>query len=418
MKYFNIYLGLLLSSLVITSCSDDSSPVDPGKPNADNSSKYVIAAEATALEEAADYLLTVDSLSGGSVSTVDNGVEQDGTSRYYVINNGQTKFFSFLYGTSGAVTSYQLDSEGELEEIADFQSDRVHAFAPVEDDILSMHIPGISQQNAPTARWYRLNTVSTQFVDEGEINTEELAGNGEWAFFSWIKQVGDHVFAPYFSISAAGNNVFSTQYPDSAWVAVYSYPDMKLQTVIKDDRTSFIGRYYTNGLSVDENGDVYAFSPSVATDDQHAFNSTKPSAVIRINDGELAFDQDYYFNLEDASGGYHTTNQVYASDGNVVIFMADDNASRYAVGKRLAVINLYDKSFTWIDGLPDPAEITDITGLGGNYTSEDGNTVYTGITTEDGSYVYKIDVPTATATQGLHVEGGKITAIHKLNIPE
>ena len=418
MKTFNIYLTIFLSSLLLISCSD-SSPVDPGDDNENaSSSKYIIAASPTApgQEGVADYLLTADSLSGGSVSTLDNGIEQDGTYRYYVTNNN--KYFSLLYGQGnpGAVTTYRLNSSGKLNELSDFQSETVQAFAPVDDDILMMKTPrSISD---PTAYWYRLNTNNSQFVSEGQINVIDLADNGEGAFFSWMTQVGNRVFAPFFTITGEGNNNFSTNYPDQAWVAVYSYPEMELQKVIKDDRTSFIGRYFTKGLSVDEHGDVYAFSSSIAMNDNGEMISTKPSAITRINSGTTKFDQDYLFNLKKASGGYYATDHVYASDGYFLVMMKNaEEKAPYAVGHKLAVVNAYDQTFEWITGLPKAADISNITSMN-NYVSEDGRTIYTGISTADGSFVYAIDMASATATQGLEVEGGIITSINKLNTEE
>ena len=40
--------------------------------------------------------------------------------------------------------------------------------------------------------------------------------------------------------------------------------------------------------------------------------------------------------------------------------------------------------------------------------------VFVGINTEAGSWVYTVDIATATAKQGLKVEGGAITAIVKV----
>src|SRR5690606_9145237 len=109
-----------------------------------------------------------------------------------------------------------------------------------------------------------------------------------------------------------------TEYPDQAWIAVYSYPNMELEKVIQDDRTSFIGRYFTNGLGVVENGDVYAFSSSTAQGlvpdvvngkdtVKRVITTTKPSAITRIKNGTDAFDT-YYLNFETASGGNIITN--------------------------------------------------------------------------------------------------------------
>lgn len=415
MKTFNAYLGIFLSALLIAGCSD-SSPVDTGgdgNQTDGSSSKYIVAASPNALEDVADYLLVTDSLSGGSVSTLDNGIEQDGTYRYYVTSNDNSKFFSFLYSNSGTVTTYQLNGAGELEEVADFQSSIVHAFTAVNDDILSMRIP---RDGEPNARWYRLDTKSIQFVDEGRINTEKLAGNGEWAYFTWLTQVGDKIFAPYASIKACCNDTFGTQYPDSAWIAVFNYPSMELDTVITDNRTGYIGSYYNNGLSVDEKGDAYAFSNSLA-DNNGAFTSTRPSAITRIKRGEKKFDQNYFFNIEEASNGWFLTHHIYAGDGNVVLLMADQKESPYQNGERLAVANVYSKSFEWVTGVPDTSTVTAITERN-NFVSEDGSRVSVGITTDQSSYVYNIDIATATAKRGLEVEGGTITAIHRLESSE
>tara|TARA_R110002020_G_scaffold445961_1_gene657939 strand:+ start:5905 stop:7161 length:1257 start_codon:yes stop_codon:yes gene_type:complete len=418
MKKHYYHLSLFATAtLLFAACSSDddsSSGTDDGDIPGEAIAKYVIAATPTASEGVADYLLTVDDLSEGMISTAGNGVEQDGTYRYYVTSHN--KFFSLLYGQGnpGAVTTYQLDAEGSLAKLSDFQSETVQAFAPVDDEVLLMKISRNS--TSPIASWYRLDTETSQFVGEGQIDTQALTGNGELAFFSWITQVGDKVFLPYFTVKACCNDTFGTEYPDEANIAVFSYPEMELETVIHDDRTSFIGRYFTNGLSVDENGDAYAFSSAVSTNNG-VFTDTKPSAITRIKSGSLSFDQTYLFDLEEASGGHHVTTHVYAGNGKFVVNMEEEKISAYGTGKKYAIVDVYDETFTWVEGMPDTENIVSVT-LRNNYVSEDGSTVYVGITTATSSYVYNIDVASATATQGLEVQGGVITAISKLEAVE
>jgi hypothetical protein len=408
MKKFNFYhLAILALVLISASCSEDDTNI-PGGGEETATDKYIIAATPIASEGVADYLLTAESISEGSISTAGNGVEQDGTYRYYITNNN--KFFSLLYGQGnpGAVTTYQLNENGALDKLSDFQSETVHTFTNVGDEVLMTRVSRSSE--SPVASWYRLDTETSQFVGEGEINTAALAPEGEQAFFSWMTQVGDKVFAPFFSIQACCNNTFGTDYPDQAWIAVYSYPEMELEKIINDDRTSFIGRYFTSGLSVDEAGDVYAFSSSVASSNG-TMTSTKPSAVTRIKSGETEFDDTYLFDLEEASGGYYATNHIYAGNGDYVVMMREEKAP-YSVGTNLAVINVYDKTFDWIEGTPETTDIQNVTS--NNYVDADG-TVHVGITTSESSYVYNINVDNATASRGLEVQGGNITAISKLD---
>lgn len=414
MKKQFFYLSIFAATSLMMSCSSDDGGSDDGGETPTASSKYIITATPTALEGVADYILTADDLSTGSITTVGNGIEQDGTYRYYVTSNN--KFFSMLYGQGnpGAVTTYNLNNEGALAKLSDFQSETVQAFAPIDDDILLVKIS--RSQDSPYAYWYRLDTTTSQFVAEGQINTQELADKetGELAFFSWITQVGNKAYLPYFTVKGCCNDTFGTDYPDEANIAVYSYPEMELEKVIHDDRTSSIGRYFVNGLSVDENGDAYAFSSAVATTNG-TVTTTKPSAVTRIKSGASEFDLSYYYDLEAASNGYYLTTHMYLGNGLVLANMdAVETKGQYTTGTKYAIIDIHNQTFTWVTGIPDAENIVSVTGRN-NYVSEDGNTAYVGITTNTGSYVYNIDVATATATQGLEVEGGVITAISKLD---
>lgn len=412
MRKRSIYFGILVCLILSLSCEKEDNPLENPDPEPAGGSKYIIAATPVASEGVADYLLTADDLSSGVISTAGNGVEQDGTYRYYVAHNN--KFFSMLYGQGnpGAVTTYQLNAEGELEKLSDFQSETVHAFAPVNDDILLVKISRNAE--APFAYWYQMDTEELEFVNEGQIDTKELANNGELAFFSWITQMGDKVLMPYFSIKACCNDVFGTQYPDSAWIAVYEYPGMELEKIITDDRTSFVGRYFVSGLTVDEKGDAYAISSSVAANNGEMVGS-KPSAVTRILAGTTEFDPDYYFNVEEASGGYYITTGTYAGHGKFVVNMQSvEEKAPYDTGKKYAILDVYQKTLTWVTGMPAEDAITSTT-FRNNYTSEDGKTVYVGVTTDEGSYVYVIDVDSATGTRGLKVEGGVITSISNLD---
>lgn len=389
--------GIVLSAF--TSCKKD----DVGPPNPGN---YIVAVSPVASTGVADYLLTAASLDEGSVTTKGHGVEQDGTYRYYMTANN--KFFSMLYGQGnpGAVTTYDIKN-GTLNKVSDFQSETVQAFAPVNNDILLMKISRSITNKL--SNFYIVNTNSLLITGEGTINNQIPSSNGELAHFTWIRQFGDKVFAPYMSIKGCCGDSFGTAYPDSSWIAVYSYPKMELEKVIKDNRTSYIGAYFLDGTAVDEKGDLYAFSSAAATT-AGKVTSKKPSAIVRINKGTTKYDFSYYLNFEELSGGYKIGNWLYVGKGNFVVSM---NAMNAADKYNFAVVNVYDKSFKKVSGLPSGNEINSVTST--NYTKKDG-IGYVGVTLKTGiSYVYKIDATTASATQGLRVDGGTITAIAKLN---
>lgn len=401
-----VWIAALVGTAIMSGCSDDNKKVDPEEePVAQEDPVYVIASSPVGSSGVADYLLTTTDLSQGTISTVGQGIEQDGSYRYYLSHKG--KFFSLLYGQGnpGAVTTYQLDSRKQLEKISDFQSETVQAFTVVNDDILTIKIPRSGNESAS---FYRISTTNSQIVGEAQHNIVKLAGNGERAHFTWAKQVGDKVFAPYMSIKGCCSDVFGTANPDSTWIAVYSYPGLQLEKVIKDNRTSYLGAYFNDGLAVDENGDAYGFSPAAATN-SGVRTTTKPSAMVRIKKGTTEFDQSYFFNVEQKSGGYHISNQVYIGKGKFLFYMYGDvNATTGA--RKLAIADAYNQTFTWVTGMP--TEIASSSASYNNNTvSDDGKTVFIGINTAEGSWVYNIDVASAKASQGLKVEGGRITAI-------
>jgi hypothetical protein len=402
-------LATLLAGTALVSCSDDTSaPETPGN--------YIVTVTPAATTGVADYLLTAGTLESGSVSIIGNGIEQDGTYRYYVTHNN--KFFSMLYGQGnpGAVTAYN-NKAGVLTKLTNFQTETVQAFEPVNDDLLLFKI--MRNPATPNSSWYKVNTNSLTITSDGITNTANVARNGELAHFSWLKQVGNKVYAPYFSI--AGSN-FATAYPDSAWIAVFNYADMKLEKVIKDNRTSFIGRYFTDGLSVIENGDIYAFSASVATAANPAgttpatrLSSTKSSAIVRIKAGTNEFDKSYLLNFESISGGMNITNWLYLGSNNYLVrATTPTEKGAYTAGLNVGILNIADGTYKAVTGLPAKADIASIST--NNFTPKDGRTGYLGVNLKDGtSFVYKVDASTLTATRGLQVEGGAITAVKFLD---
>ncbi|MFC0780685.1 DUF4374 domain-containing protein [Flavobacterium sp. HJSW_4] len=401
-------LALLSAVLAFTafSCSSDSDkPADTGGGSDTGKTKYIITAT-TGAQGIADYLLTTDDISTGAITTTGNGLEQDGTYRYYI--TAKNNFFSLLYGQGnpGAVTTYNLNSEGKLVKKSNFQAETVHVFAAVNNDILTIKVP---RSGASIASMYKIDAEKSIIVGEAQQDTKVLAGNGERAFFTWATQVGDKVYMPYMSIKGDGSDNFGTANPDSTWVAVYNYPELKLEKVIKDNRTSYLGEYYTNGLFQDENGDAYGFSGAVAQSNS-VLASKKPSAVVRIKKGTTEFDQSYFFNVEEKSGGYKISSTSYISNGKFLLLMYGE-AGKKAGAVKLAVVDVYNQTFKWATNVPET--ITMATSRY-NIATEDGSSAIIGLNTPQGNWIYTVNGSTGVATRGMKVEGGQVTAIQKL----
>lgn len=408
MKKANKFLlPVLCMGTLCTACSKDSNkPGNGGEGGGTGKTKYIIASAPIASTGVADYLLTADNLTSGTISTLGNGKEQDGSYRYYITH--RNRFFSLLYGQGnpGAVTTYNLNAAGQLTKVSDFQSETVQVHTIIGDDIVTMKVPRSGNQNALI---FRIDANKSQIVGEAQVNIVNLAGNGERAHFTWATQAGNKLFAPYMSIKGAAPDVFGTSFPDSTWVAVFSYPQLQLERVIRDNRTSFLGAYFNSGLVQIEDGDLYGFSGASATT-AGAPASTKPSAIVRIKKDAVEFDKNYFFNLETASGGHRFATQTYFGNGKFLLEMYAEKGKTTGK-KKFAVADVLTQTFAWVTGAP--ADIVSTSSLC-NLVVGDGKTIYVGITDAEGSYVYAFDAVTAKATRGLKVDGGKITGIAKL----
>lgn len=404
-----LFSALTIASLATSCDKEDVDEITEGNWGGDQGlTKYVITATPVGTTGIADYLLTTDFIDQGSISTAGNGIEQDGSYRYYMAY--KEKFFSLLYGQGnpGAVTTYRLTKGGQLMKTSDFQTETVQAFTRVNNELLLIKIP---RSGTEIAQFFRINADSSRIAGEKAVNIVQLAGNGERAHFTWATQVGDKVFAPYMSIKGCCGDAFGTAYPDSSWIAVFSYPDLTLEKIIRDNRTSYIGAYFNNGLQVTEDGDIYGFSPAAATNSS-VVTSKKPSAFVRIKKGTTEFDQSYFFNVQEISGGHHIARQTYLGKGKFLLMMyATPNS--VAGSLQMALADIYEQNFAWIKDGPEKI-LSASASYNNNTVSEDGKTGFIGLNTPEGSWVYAIDIATATAKKGLRVDGGNITAITKL----
>ncbi|MDR1098318.1 MAG: DUF4374 domain-containing protein [Tannerella sp.] len=373
----------------------------------------VVATPEGSTAEGADYLLQTGSLTEGSITTAGAGIEQDGY-RYYAFH--KNKAFSFLYGQGnpGAVTTYALDENGTLKYVSNLQTETVQVFGTYDDELILMKCP--RSLSSPSAGIYRVDAVNPQIVGTIYVDVAELAGNGEMAHFTGAFQVDDKVYAPYMCIK---DNYFRTDFTDSTWIAVFSWPGMTLERVIRDNRASYIGYYFAlRGVAQIENGDVYAFSHSpIGNAEQGIVPSTNPSAALRIKKGASEFDQSYFFNIQEISGGYHLHRAFYLSGTKFLLTVINNREQTPQWGDtnelRFAIIDVEAKSFAWVTGLPEPERLVHVSRL--PFVADDGSSIAFGITVADEyPHVYTIDVATARATKGLEVISGCITSIGKL----
>ena len=466
--------ALSLGCLFITACNKNINPeTEPDTGNGNETvqesiSRFVIVAEAGSQDQSATYLIASETLDEGSVTPEGNGWETQSASNW--IYYGERYLFGFQYndGNQGTGFSFKLGSDGKVIEDRQYTFNRTTTYGTWGDNVITASTnAGNNEQDAEGnyAYYLQFNYLS---VNDGSSTTgshiaENFLGNGERVSFAGFVEANgklytsvvpmgmshygvntypDAIVDPGYVANGSGGSgsgqytagmIPTTQYPDSAFVAIYSGDSFDETPVIA--RTGKIGfasgrmrsQYYQTIWAAD-NGDLYVFSPGygrttttpVTNNDGSQFDRVQgklPSGVVRIKAGETDFDPSYYVNIEELGNGNPMFRCWHISGDYFLLQMYSEGAENMsgtsAPRNELAVFKGEEGTLTVVTGLPDASVLSSI----GTPYSESG-IAYIPITTTDGSVptIYRIDAATAVAEPGLTVSGANsVSALGKLS---
>ena len=452
------FLALLCAGTagLLPSCSDDKDMPEP-TPGTDAETAYVIAAQ----DDGTSYLITAPSLDEGTATVRGTGTVVLGGS-YWVFKN-QNYVFSLVYNKGGAGTgaSYYLNAAGKPTERYLYEFNRITSYGTWGDKVVTVST-GDSKTtdadgNIAQALLFNYLDENTGGQTEGAIDAENFLGNGEKVTFAGLEEANGKLYTSVVpmgmsrygigqwpdmvtdqelvaktdggsaSSSYTAGTIPSTQYPDHAWVAIYSGSSFAEKPVIvSTDKIGFAcGRHrsqYYQTIWAADNGDLYVFSPGygrtfTSSADLKKVTGTKPSGVVRIRKGATEFDPDYYVNFEQIGtqhpifrcwhiSGAHFLLQLY-SDGVEGMMQGKD-----AVTNELAVFDAEAKTVVPVTGLP-----ADLAGFGGEPYGENG-AMYIAVTVTGGDKpaFYKIDAATGHATKGLVIDAESVATAGKLTV--
>lgn len=458
-KFFTLAAtALVCAGGVFTSCNGGDGPDLPpaGKGN------YVIPASAGET----NYLLTAESLDQDTViSVIGSGKEFDQSVSYWIFYS-EHYFFGLTYnkGANGTGASYYLDADNTPQRKYSYEFNRITTYGTWGDNVVTASTGDtkIKDDKGNVAQGFLFNYlnantgVSSQ--NREDIPAENFLGNGEKVTMAGILETGNRVYTSIvpMGMSRYGVNAWpdkvsdselvakqdggsgsgaykageipSTQYPDSAFVAIYSGKSFSEKPVIA--RTGKIGfacgrnrsQYYQTIWSDDE-GNVYVFSggygrTATSSADLKKVTGTLPSGVVRIPKGATDFD-DYYCNLETLPGatGHALFRCWYAGADYFLLqnYSTDVMSGTTAPKNEMVIFKASDKQLIPITGLPDMSRIAS---FGDAPYLEDGYCYITVLTTEDGARptFYKIDPPTGKAVKGLTVIADEVATAGKVSL--
>lgn len=461
----HLYAALVMgSAALLASCSSSDSPLtdesESSNPEINEVSKGSIVVGATVDE--VNYLVTANSLDEGVISIKGKGKETE-EGAYWIFKDNRYLFrLVYNQGNSGTGSSYQLDADGKMVDGLTYNFNRVTTYGTWGDNVITASAGNSTtkDKDGNIAKGLLVNYLSSV---NGTVKThtypaENFLGNGEYVSFSGFVEANNRL---YTSVVPMGMSVYgvknypqlvssqdliakadggqrssafvkgsipATQYPDSAFVAIYSGSDFSERPVIA--RTGKIGyatgrnrsQYYQT-IWANDNGDVYVFSPGYGrfsvydtqASDLKKVKGQLPSGVVRIKKGETQFDPSYYVNLE-AIGPKLPMYRCWHITGDYFLLQLYTQGITYnGVGAtRLAVFNAATQSLTAVTGLPDERVISD---FGESPYTHNGYCYLPVTTTEKGSYpaFYRIDPRTAVAVKGATVEAESVNATGWLN---
>jgi hypothetical protein len=395
---FSAALMALTACMTFTSCSSDD--------NEDNG-----GGSTTIDPKEMSFVVT----SGDPSSDLTGGVYMKVYSDLSTAKTGQS-----VYGASDAVRSYDCFTQVTYNKTSGIFTGYIYARGASEQ--------GLGSKKAGL-RSYKVE--NGKLVEAASPVLVEAFGNtGTFGTYSYAAQISKP-YAMVIDQTGAGNNIAVdlTQYAidevnpnisnivdlgdnkvamvlnysnrDSAVVAICDY-SLNIQKMIYDNRIgTSVGamrsvRYTQSGL--DDNGNVYVFSGSSATDSK--------VGALRIKKGETEFDKSYMFDILSKADGYRFRKAFHISGSKFLLEFYTDK-TKYgnmdASGK-MAVVDMDAQSLTWVTGLPDASTVS--FGWGDGYagayylpvaapTSMSGGS---GSTTSVTPTIYKIDATTGVAT--------------------
>ena len=391
----------LFTLLLLASCSTDEDPVNPVPQPNDN--PFVLSLAVQGSENTYTYYtVPFEDVMSGSLSAAGQGIEQPGYFDFKQIDNT-------IYSMGGLdnvnVVGITQNESGELTQIGDVSFTNSLSDIVKADDGTLVAVTLSANSDQVTFHTINENTVTVNDIVTRPIF--DLTENDVPAY-SGMRIVQNKLFLSYY---ISNPNTWETSYTDEAMVAVYSYPGFKFQEVITDDRVGPIGGFNTkSGLIEDENGNIFAVSHSNPANGYSQF--TNDSGILRINNGETAFDQDYFFDVEEVAGGT-VAHLKYLGNGKAFaeINMADrtEQATWSDSPLQSAVIDLNDRTVNFISGIPEH------NGAGRRLAAlHEGNFVYLTIPEDDAVSVYQINITDYTATKGATVEANFVAGFFKL----
>ncbi len=423
-KHFFKLMLLAVAVMPLTSCEEEDANIipDPDTETPEDTTsvsinKYVIVATS----DENDYLVSGSSIVVDSTydATTADALQSVGNSFWSFVDDKVA--YGFLYNSTEAGTtgSYILNAYGEVEQRNEIGLEvSVHTKGIVDGKLVVAYTDRLRDTTVSNNAYFYEIDPETDASTLYTVVTNDMLEEGEAGYLTDIAEYEGYMIAGARSINGPS---FTSEYLNNTYVVVFN-SNYTVKQVIKDSgRTGFVaGQKYSQGLTgleVVESGDLYVFS-SGQTNYVVADSILVPSGILKINAGEFAFDEDYFFNITEASEGYNLFRTYYMGGSTFVLKMYPGKGSSATFGinaDRFAVVDVATESFTWVSNFPTATGVESDPFLVGE-PFIDGEQLLVPVTTSaNENYIYSINPSTASTTKLSKVIAEGVSALGKLS---
>lgn len=403
-----------------------------------------------------------ETLDKGTVSTVNNGLVNDGATQWVFYKNQYLYALTYNQGNAGTTRSYIMDSNNEVKaRSGEFAVKRFTTYGIYDKYIMTSSTgdgpTAYADENGYLPKMFLLSyldvsaeTFTTNDTQNKAYMSENFLGNGEYVTLAGILERNNKLYSAAIPMGLSqygsatdggkwilpgnedlvktedgGSNSSSykkgelqwTQYPNKCWVAIFDDETLTNKKIIETDKISYAcGRFksqYYQTIWAADNGDIYVFSPSYAkTMADKRQQTTLDAGVVRIKAGTEEFDPDYYYSIEAQTGGKSFIRCWHITGDYFLLLMYDRPLTETGfTANQLAIYKGETGKLTYVTGLPS-ADL--ISGFGNTPYVENGYAYMAVTTTEGYPSIYKIDLVGAVATKGVSIEATQISGVGKL----
>ncbi len=321
---------------------------------------YVIQSTVFTVDGSTSYIGTVSTLDGSEEFDATNALELGGTARTF----GPEKAGWIAIGDNEAVTvtRYELDGEDG------FRKGKAMGLQNRGITNLSADVTFISDTKAYYVDWENASFLiwnPTTMEIEGEIDlTSTIARDG------WTAMFGDE------AIRRGTQLLYPVTWRNTDNEPNVDTSDTGLITI--DTTTNELVDYQVDercsaGVQISSpNGDTYLVSPAEVAVGWARGGIETPPCVLRVRGNEASFDEDYFVDLSELTGGL-AGDAILASEGALYIRQLDEGVSNPADATSVWDV-AFAEAWLWYRWDFDTNQLTPVDGLG--YSAGGGGGLY------------------------------------------